>query len=85
MKFCLHELRQSLAKNKKRIGLCVLGYLATGYAVATGMYLYSHPEYLYYGRICELITDTAMNDQFWLAVLIWPIALYSYLRVEGVL
>ena len=79
----IHKLRLFLVKNKKKIALYTLGYFAVGYAVATGMWLYSNPEYLYYGKICELIRDTTTNDQFWLAVLLWPIAFYSYVKVKG--
>ncbi|GEM_PF-6540577 len=79
----IHKLGQSLIKNKKKFALYTLGYFGIGYIVATGMWLYSHPEYLYYGKIYKLIRDTTMNDQFWLAVLLWPLALYSYIKVKG--
>jgi len=68
---------------KKKIILCILAYFAIGYGVVMLMYLNSHPWYLQKGKILELARDTMINDQFWLAVLIWPVALYSYLKVTG--
>lgn len=41
----VHRLRQFLLNNKGEIALYFLGYLATGYAVALGLYLLSNPGY----------------------------------------
>jgi len=85
MKSYIHELRQSLAMNKKRIGLYTLGYLAVGYLGTLGMYLISNPGYL---QPCPpdlapykcigvtgLIKDLAVRPDFWFDVLTWPISL----------
>jgi len=85
----IRKLGQSLVKNRKKIALYTLGYLATGYAVLLGLYLLSNPGYLMpcpptvapykCTGVAGLVKDLAVRPDFWRDVVIWPITLLFYL------
>ena len=77
-----------ILKYKKRIILCTLGYLVTGYAVTLGLYLLSNPGYFKpcpptvapykCPNVMDLVRDLAVRPDFWLQVLVWPLTFITY-------